>query len=133
MSASVVVKCDHCGASYRVPNERLGRELRCSKCQSVFRLGGLATTPHLKEKPARSKPPVAASPTNHRPVGSLLKSPTDRFEILAELGAGAFGTVYKARDRQLDRLVALKVPKLGVLGSAADSERFLREARSAGN
>ena len=41
--------------------------------------------------------------------------------------------VYKARDKQLDRLVALKVPRLGVLGSDTDIQRFLREARAAGN
>ena len=38
-----------------------------------------------------------------------------RFELLAAVGAGAFGTVYKARDPQLDRTVAIKVPRAGNL------------------
>jgi serine/threonine protein kinase len=43
---------------------------------------------------------------------------------------GTFGTVFKARDPQLDRVVALKVPRLGNLGGEDDRQRFLREARS---
>jgi WD40 repeat protein len=54
-----------------------------------------------------------------------------RFEVLTEIGAGAFGTVYKARDPQLDRVVALKVPRAGQAPDGEHLERFLREARSA--
>lgn len=39
-----------------------------------------------------------------------------RFEIVALLGEGAFGRVYKARDPQLDREVAIKVPRLEAYG-----------------
>lgn len=54
-----------------------------------------------------------------------------RFEILALLGEGAFGRVYKARDPQLDREVAIKVPRLEAYGEPVDLQRFLREAKSA--
>lgn len=54
-----------------------------------------------------------------------------RFEILALLGEGAFGKVYKARDPQLDREVAIKVPKLEAFTAKVDLQRFLREAKSA--
>jgi len=54
-----------------------------------------------------------------------------RFEILTLLGEGAFGKVYKARDPQLDREVAIKVPKLEAFAGRFDLQRFLREAKSA--
>lgn len=54
-----------------------------------------------------------------------------RFFIEKKLGEGAFGMVYLAQDRQLDRQVAIKVAKVGALSARADIDRFLREARSA--
>src|SRR5262249_22757115 len=44
---------------------------------------------------------------------------------------GAFGFVYHAHDPNLDRHVAIKVPRAGALTSARQRERFLREARAA--
>ena len=43
---------------------------------------------------------------------------------------GGFGTVYKARDPELDRVVAIKVPRSGNLAGPQEMDRFLREARS---
>ncbi len=54
-----------------------------------------------------------------------------RFELQAELGVGTFGYVFRARDLELDRTVALKVQRAGSFASDDDVQRFLREARSA--
>lgn len=57
-----------------------------------------------------------------------------RYEILDEVGQGAMGTVYRARDPLIERTVAIKtVPIAQLRQEGADAEsRFLREAQSAG-
>ena len=66
---------------------------------------------------------------------SMLLTPGNRlgpYEILASIGAGGMGEVYKARDTRLDRFVAIKL----MLSPAGDDRerinRFMVEARSAG-
>jgi predicted Ser/Thr protein kinase len=69
----------------------------------------------------------------NQPVGTPTK--IGRYEILSELGRGAMGTVYRAKDPAMDRIVALKTIISVVLASEQGSEfreRFYREARAAG-
>jgi WD40 repeat protein/tetratricopeptide (TPR) repeat protein len=54
-----------------------------------------------------------------------------KLTLLERLGAGSFGEVWKARDTELNRLVAVKIPHAGYLSDGANQDRFLREARSA--
>jgi serine/threonine protein kinase len=54
-----------------------------------------------------------------------------RFQVIERLGGGSFGCVFRARDTELGRMVAIKVPRAGSLASQEDVARFLREARSA--
>src|SRR5215472_12239773 len=58
-----------------------------------------------------------------------------RYQIVAELGRGAMGVVYKARDPQIDRMVAVKTVSLWGQEPEEEKEfrlRFLNEAQAAG-
>ncbi|GMV83979.1 MAG: hypothetical protein AMXMBFR7_51630 [Planctomycetota bacterium] len=52
------------------------------------------------------------------------------YELLAKLGEGGMGAVYKARQRNLDRIIALKVLAPALAGHADYIQRFMREARA---
>ncbi len=51
-----------------------------------------------------------------------------RFEVFKQIGAGGMGVVFRARDPELDREVALKLLHPGVLGEQQQRSRLLREA-----
>lgn len=71
--------------------------------------------------------PGAATLTGISP-GALLGA---RFEILSVLGAGGMGIVYKARDRELDDLVALKMLKRDLWGDRNQLDRLKSELKLA--
>ena len=52
------------------------------------------------------------------------------YEILAPLGSGGMGEVYRARDTRLERDVAIKVLNAAFAGTSDQKARFEREARA---
>ncbi len=65
------------------------------------------------------------------------KARIGKYEVLGTLGRGSMGVVYKARDPEIDRIVAVKTLRTLSTGAEQDAdvalERFRSEARSAGN
>jgi len=70
-----------------------------------------------------SRPSDLSNPTLLRP-GTVLGR---RYEILQILGEGGMGAVYRARDREVNRLVALKVIRPELSGNSAILDRFKQE------
>jgi eukaryotic-like serine/threonine-protein kinase len=72
--------------------------------------------------------PVVTSTLSAIEPGALM---AQRFEILAVLGAGGMGVVYKARDRELDDLVALKMLRRDLWGDRGHLDRLKSELKLA--
>ena len=71
----------------------------------------------------RPHPPVLSTGAAIRYFGD--------YEVLAVLGIGGMGVVYKARQSKLKKIVALKMIRDGELASREEVQRFLSEARAA--
>jgi tRNA A-37 threonylcarbamoyl transferase component Bud32 len=103
------IRCPHCHNPIQLVDDRPD-EVLCPGCGSSFRVREARHT-------------VTVTPS--RPLG--------KFQLLERVGVGAFGAVWKARDTELDRVVALKIPHSGLLTADDERERFQREARAAAN
>ena len=72
------------------------------------------------------------SPSESEPPDRELADPGEigRYRVVRRLGQGGFGCVYLARDDELDRSVAIKVPSPARVARASDAEIYLAEARA---
>jgi hypothetical protein len=104
--------CPHCHNPIEFVVAPPAEEVICPSCGSTFHV--------------TSGDPVSNT-VSYEPVPRSF----GRFELHDALGTGAFGTVWRAHDPQLDRTVALKIARTGGIGTDTDANRFVREARAA--
>src|SRR5262245_27937074 len=103
------ILCPHCQTPIPFADSPGAEDITCPSCGSSFQVRDGSTAGWAADR------------------GRML----GRFELLGVVGQGTFGTVYQARDPQLDRVVALKVPRGANLPGRQELSRFLREARTA--
>ena len=101
------IQCPRCLAPIDSVDGRDVTDIQCPGCGHVFR------------------PEVAATNSPTTDTDTTI----DHFDLIQQLGAGGFGSVWKARDMQLDRDVAIKIPRREHI-KTHEVEMFLREART---
>ena len=106
-------KCPQCGTPL-APGALAGL---CPAC--LLQAGAAADTV--------SQPP---SPPFQPPTVEELAPLFPQLEIISLIGKGGMGAVYKARQKELDRVVALKILPPGIGDTTAFSSRFTREAKA---
>jgi eukaryotic-like serine/threonine-protein kinase len=115
------MNCPQCG------HDNPAETTRCSKCHGALATkggsAGISTSGWSSQAPAEGATSAFVSSSTIQ-IGTLLGG---RYEILQLLGEGGMGAVYKAQDRAVDRLVALKVIRAELAYRPEILKRFKQE------
>jgi len=106
---------------------------KCPQCGTPLPTGalaGLCPACLLKMGAAADTVTDAKQPPFNPPQVAELAAKFPQLEILELIGKGGMGAVYKVRQKELDRIAALKILPPGIGHDAAFAERFAREAKA---
>jgi len=106
---------------------------KCPQCGTPLPAGapaGLCPVCLLKQGAADETATGGQKAQFHPPSVAELAPLFPQLEIFELIGKGGMGAVYKARQKQLDRVVALKILPPGIGDDPAFAERFAREAKA---
>lgn len=114
-----------CRQTYKIADDRIGNTVKCKKCGHRFSVefsGSQAVAIPEEDHSSQGQDSAAQHPDR-----------IERFEVQNFIDSGAFGAVYKARDPQLQRDVAVKLLKLNnePKSDSHKIRRFLQEGRAA--
>ena len=128
--------CADCGAPVATalldPKTMAARKSKKKKRGASLREVDVATERMSIFPAPRSVAPRTSSPQGRLMMEALRAATLGEYEILGEIGRGGMASVYLAHDIHLDRKVAIKVMSPALLDGEGASERFKREARTAG-
>ena len=90
-------------------------------------------TPDLAKRVASLKEALAKQRADESTalIASLEVPSSERYQVITEVGRGGNGVIYRARDRSLDRIVAMKLIHRTSLNNQRALEWFMREAKTA--
>jgi serine/threonine protein kinase len=98
-------------------------------CPECLIKSGFPTGVETEAKTEMESESTAQSAFVPPPIGEMARL-FPQLEILELIGKGGMGAVYKARQKQLNRFVALKILPPGIGGEPAFAQRFTREAQA---